>query len=162
MPYFRKLETDLDFAGDLHGHAGPVPIRRIAQENWPPFGTAVGAAFAAGGLPFRRDQNGEFEDGIFPPAFSNRDDRRVSAASAYLDAATRRRANLAIWADTHVEGVVMNGRRAAGVRVMRDGRKVQVRARRVIGNCSQHQRDIAIAVKNSREMALLPYSSTAR
>ena len=38
----------------------------------------------------------------------------------------------------------------------------KIRARRVSGNCSQHQRDIAVAVKNSREMALLPYTSTAR
>jgi small subunit ribosomal protein S18 len=38
----------------------------------------------------------------------------------------------------------------------------KIRARRVTGNCSQHQRDIASAVKNAREMALLPYTSTAR
>jgi small subunit ribosomal protein S18 len=38
----------------------------------------------------------------------------------------------------------------------------KIRARRVTGNCTQHQRDIAMAVKNSREMALLPYSTTAR
>ena len=38
----------------------------------------------------------------------------------------------------------------------------KIRARRVTGNCSQHQRDIAVAIKNSREMALLPYTSTAR
>ena len=38
----------------------------------------------------------------------------------------------------------------------------KIRARRVSGNCSQHQRDVAMAVKNSREMALLPYTSTAR
>ena len=38
----------------------------------------------------------------------------------------------------------------------------KIRARRVTGNCSQHQRDVATAVKNSREMALLPYTSTAR
>jgi small subunit ribosomal protein S18 len=38
----------------------------------------------------------------------------------------------------------------------------KIRARRVTGNCTQHQRDIAVAVKNSREMALLPYTSTAR
>ena len=38
----------------------------------------------------------------------------------------------------------------------------KIRARRVTGNCSQHQRDVAIAIKNSREMALLPYTSTAR
>ncbi len=38
----------------------------------------------------------------------------------------------------------------------------KIRARRVSGNCSQLQRDVAVAVKNSREMALLPYTSTAR
>ncbi len=35
----------------------------------------------------------------------------------------------------------------------------KIRARRVTGNCSQHQRLVATAVKNAREMALLPYSS---
>jgi small subunit ribosomal protein S18 len=35
----------------------------------------------------------------------------------------------------------------------------KIRARRVSGNCVQHQRDVASAVKNAREMALLPYSS---
>ena len=38
----------------------------------------------------------------------------------------------------------------------------KIRARRVTGNCTQHQRDVASAVKNAREMALLPYTSTAR
>ncbi len=38
----------------------------------------------------------------------------------------------------------------------------KIRARRVTGACTQHQRQIASAVKNSREMALLPYTSTAR
>ena len=38
----------------------------------------------------------------------------------------------------------------------------KIRARRVTGNCAQHQRDVAAAVKNAREMALLPYSSSAR
>jgi small subunit ribosomal protein S18 len=38
----------------------------------------------------------------------------------------------------------------------------KIRARRVTGNCTQHQRDVATAVKNAREMALLPYTSTAR
>ena len=38
----------------------------------------------------------------------------------------------------------------------------KIRARRVTGNCAQHQRDVAAAVKNAREMALLPYTSTAR
>jgi len=35
----------------------------------------------------------------------------------------------------------------------------KIRARRVTGNCAQHQRDVATAVKNARQMALLPYST---
>ena len=35
----------------------------------------------------------------------------------------------------------------------------KIRARRVTGNCPQHQRLVATAVKNAREMALLPFSS---
>jgi small subunit ribosomal protein S18 len=38
----------------------------------------------------------------------------------------------------------------------------KIRARRVTGNCTQHQRAVAKAVKNAREVALLPYTSTAR
>jgi small subunit ribosomal protein S18 len=34
----------------------------------------------------------------------------------------------------------------------------KIRARRVTGNCAQHQRDVAIAIKTARELALLPYS----
>jgi small subunit ribosomal protein S18 len=35
----------------------------------------------------------------------------------------------------------------------------KIRARRVSGNCSQHQREVATAIKNAREMALLPYTA---
>ena len=35
----------------------------------------------------------------------------------------------------------------------------KIRASRVTGNCTQHQRDVSSAVKNAREMALLPYTA---
>lgn len=35
----------------------------------------------------------------------------------------------------------------------------KIRSRRISGNCRQHQRDVAVAVKNAREVALLPYTS---
>ena len=35
----------------------------------------------------------------------------------------------------------------------------KIRARRVTGNCTQHQRLVATAIKNAREVALLPYSA---
>ena len=34
----------------------------------------------------------------------------------------------------------------------------KIRARRVSGNCTQHQRDVAIAIKTARELVLLPYT----
>lgn len=34
----------------------------------------------------------------------------------------------------------------------------KIRARRVTGNCAQHQRAVSVAVKTSRELALLPYT----
>ena len=34
----------------------------------------------------------------------------------------------------------------------------KIRARRVTGNCAQHQRDVARAIKTARELALLPYT----
>src|ERR1700712_2298705 len=41
-------------------------------------------------------------------------------------------------------------------RLMSDRGKIK--ARRVTGTCRQHQRDVAIAIKTSRELALLPYA----
>ena len=34
----------------------------------------------------------------------------------------------------------------------------KIRARRVTGNCSQHQRDVQVAIKTARELALMPYT----
>jgi small subunit ribosomal protein S18 len=34
----------------------------------------------------------------------------------------------------------------------------KIRSRRVTGNCAQHQRDIAMAIKTARELVLLPYT----
>ena len=34
----------------------------------------------------------------------------------------------------------------------------KIRARRVTGSCQRHQRDIALAVKNAREMGLMAYT----
>jgi small subunit ribosomal protein S18 len=34
----------------------------------------------------------------------------------------------------------------------------KIRTRRVTGNCSQHQREVQVAIKTARELALLPYA----
>lgn len=116
LPYFRKLERDLDFGDSpLHGNSGPLPIRRIGPADWPRFCHAFAGGLQSSGLPYLADQNGEFGDGMFPAAFSNIDDRRVSTAVGYLDAATRARPNLRIHAGLRVERIVMTDGAASGV-----------------------------------------------
>ncbi|HEY6433087.1 MAG TPA: hypothetical protein VIZ17_13995 [Acetobacteraceae bacterium] len=41
LPYFRKLESDRDFDGPLHGKSGPIPIRRHRRERWNGYTRAV-------------------------------------------------------------------------------------------------------------------------
>ena len=133
VPYFLRLERDLDFSGELHGGDGPVPIRRILPDKWPAFAQAAAVALGATGCAPRLDQNADFCDGIFPPAFSNLADRRVSTATAYLDSATRRRVNLEIAAGTRVLRLIVSGSRAEGVTVIRcDGTLQTLAAKRVV------------------------------
>jgi small subunit ribosomal protein S18 len=36
--------------------------------------------------------------------------------------------------------------------------RAKIKARRTTGTCTQHQRDVAVAIKTARELALLPYT----
>ncbi|MDB5932799.1 MAG: glucose-methanol-choline oxidoreductase, partial [Massilia sp.] len=134
LPYFRKLERDVDFGESaLHGGNGPVPIRRIHPDAWPPFCTTFADSLQRNGLPFLEDQNGDFGDGMFSAAFSNLDDQRVSTAVAYLDPATRARPNLTILADTRVERIALQNGVACGVVAFdAQGMRVQFNAGEVI------------------------------
>ncbi|MEX3814518.1 GMC family oxidoreductase [Paraburkholderia sp. BR13439] len=134
LPYFRKLERDVNFpGGELHGSDGPVPIRRIMPKDWPAFCHAFAQGLRANGFAELQDQNGEFGDGFFPGAFSNLDDKRVSTAIAYLDEATRKRPNLSIYSNLCVERIVMEGATAHGVvAIAANGERVRFDAGEVV------------------------------
>ena len=34
LPFFKKVERDLDFDGPYHGKDGRIPVRRIPREHW--------------------------------------------------------------------------------------------------------------------------------
>jgi len=132
LPYFRKLERDLDFDGPLHGKEGRIPIRRIPREHWCPHALAAAKAFEQVGSRFLPDQNGAFEDGYFPVTISNQNEQRASAATGYLDRATRARANLTISTDTTVRALLFDGPACVGVRATVGGRTIEYRGREVI------------------------------
>jgi 5-(hydroxymethyl)furfural/furfural oxidase len=115
LPYYRKLENDLDFGGALHGKDGPVPIRRTKADDWAPLAKAVHVFAEERQIPFVADMNADFRDGYGGVPMSNSPDRRASASLCYLTADVRRRNNLRIETDALVTGLLFDGRRATGV-----------------------------------------------
>lgn len=117
LPFFKKLERDVDFDGEIHGRDGRIPIRRIFQKGWPGFSRSVAEAMQDLGYPMREDLNGETTDGIFPITIANQYNRRVSTAVGYLDSLTRERPNLHIIPNSTVTKILFEQSRAIGVLV---------------------------------------------
>jgi 5-(hydroxymethyl)furfural/furfural oxidase len=136
LPYFRKLERDLDFDGAYHGKDGPITIRRYPVEDWAGFVGTVAKVLEKRGLPLVPDQNGRWEDGVMPVAASiDENDRRVSCALAYLTPEVRRRKNLAIRTETYVRRILFEGPRATGAEIARGDQSEIVQGRELILTC---------------------------
>jgi len=135
LPYFRKVERDLDFDGPLHGRDGRIPVRRIPPEHWTRLAQAAAEACKLAGYAFVPDQNGEFVEGYFPVTHSNQSEQRVSAAMGYLDRDTRKRANLTISTDTQVKELLFEGTRCVGVKALVSGQEQEFRGREVVLSC---------------------------
>jgi 5-(hydroxymethyl)furfural/furfural oxidase len=132
LPFFRKLEHDLDFDGALHGNNGPVPIRRTKPEDWAPLSKAVHAFAQERQIPFIADMNADFRDGYGAVPMSNWPHKRASAAICYLDASVRARRNLTIINGAHAARLAFDGRRATGVVSRVGDEDKEFRAREVI------------------------------
>ncbi len=132
LPYYRKLESDWDFDGALHGKDGPVPIRRTKRDDWAPLSKAVQVFAEERQIPLVADMNADFRDGYGAVPMSNWPLRRASAAFCYLTADVRSRANLTIIGDALVTGLLFDGARAIGVTANIGGEQKEFFAREVI------------------------------
>ncbi len=132
LPYYRKLETDFDFDGAMHGKDGPVPIRRTKPQDWPPLAKAVHAFAQERQIPFIADMNGDFRDGYGSVPMSNWPAKRASAAICYLTADVRQRPNLSIVTGALVAGLIFDGRRAVGVMARMGGENKEFFGREII------------------------------
>ncbi|ALJ21909.1 GMC family oxidoreductase [Microbacterium sp. No. 7] len=133
LHYYKKLETDLDYgAGDYHGGDGPVPIKRVSKDEWPPATHAMQAAAIAAGFPELEDFNVPGANGFAASARNVRDGNvRAGTLVSYLQPA-RGRENLTILADTFVQRVVFEDGRAVGVEVLRGDGVERIDADRVV------------------------------
>jgi choline dehydrogenase-like flavoprotein len=113
---FLRVEDDVDYGGDrLHGRGGPIPLSRVPEASRAPFDRAMRAAIAGLGHPEADDYHAPGATGLSRAALTLRDGRRVSASDGYL-APARQRANLEVRANVLVDRVLLDGRRAVGVR----------------------------------------------
>ncbi|WP_162069606.1 GMC family oxidoreductase N-terminal domain-containing protein [Burkholderia sp. THE68] len=134
LPWFRKLETDCDFSGPLHGGDGPLRIQRPTWPRISPFVRAVLDSLAEHGHALHEDQNGPWEDGTFIGSIGvSANGERIPTSVCYLDDTARARSNLTIRTDEVVERILFDGKRAIGARIVRaDGTREELKARRVI------------------------------
>src|SRR5262249_56924419 len=79
LPHFKRLESDVDFAGDMHGDAGPVSIRHIRLDDLPPFARAIEAFARERQMPHVADMNADFRDGHCTIPLATTPDRRHSS-----------------------------------------------------------------------------------
>jgi 5-(hydroxymethyl)furfural/furfural oxidase len=138
LPYFRKLETDVDFPdAPYHGATGPIPVYRAPVEAWGPVDRAVKDAALALGYGWCDDHNAPKGTGVSPYAINSRAGLRISTNDGYLEPA-RGRANLTIVGHAVVDTLAFEGNRAhaSGVSVRIKGEACTVRARREVLLCA--------------------------
>jgi choline dehydrogenase len=131
LPYFRKLETDLDLHDDFHGSNGPIPVRRAKREEWPPVAHAFMRACLDAGFPEDPDMNGPKSIGVGALTVNNVNGIRMNTAITYLQPALSR-PNLTVRGGVMVERIMFDGRRATGVAGRSNGANVEVAAGEVV------------------------------
>ena len=133
LPYFIRLESDLDF-GDkpIHGDSGPLPIRRHPRDELVPYQAAFLDACAELGYAARADHNDPATTGAGAHPMNKRGTLRISTAIAYL-AGARDRPNLTIRGDTSVRRIVCKDGAATAVEARtKDGSIETISARQIV------------------------------
>jgi choline dehydrogenase len=140
LPYFRRSERrmapDANSADDtFRGKEGNLPINDLDWRD------PICEAFIEGaqqlGIPRNRDYNGAQQAGVSYVQRIVQNGRRVSAARGYLKPAMKR-SNLTVRTYAHATSIVLEGKRAVGIRYNkggRDGTPTEVRAAKEVILC---------------------------
>ena len=140
LPYFRRSERRMApeaVAGDdtFRGKEGNLPINDLDWRD------PICEAFIEGaqqlGIPRNRDYNGAQQAGVSYVQRIVQNGRRVSAARGYLKPAMKR-SNLTVRTHAHATSIVLEGKRAVGIRYNKGGRNgtpMEVRAAKEVILC---------------------------
>ena len=129
LPYFIRAEDNERGASEWHGAGGPLSVIEGRSRY------ATCAAFieagAQAGLPRNDDFNGAGQEGVGWYQVTQRNGMRCSAAVGYLHPAMARE-NLTVITGAHVTRLLLDGTRATGVEVDRDGALEPITAEREV------------------------------
>ena len=134
LPFFNRLETDVDFGYEpYHGASGPIPVYRAPVVLWGRVDRALKEAGESLGYPWHPDHNAPEGTGVSPYAINSRAGIRVSTNDGYLEPA-RGRPNLTILGGAMVDRLLVEGNRPhiAGLTARVDGTAISPRATREV------------------------------
>ncbi len=131
LPFYRKMEQDLDIQDDFHGTEGPMPVRRRQSDTIPAIQMAFREALQKEGYNTTEDTNGANPGGIGVSPTNNLGGVRMSAALTYLGP-LRHRLNLTIKGEVYVRKVLFDGTKAVGVEAESGGEVFTVYGNRVV------------------------------
>jgi len=126
LPYFRKAEKQERGSDDLHGGEGPLGVSDPRFKS--PISEAYLQACVAAGIPRTTDFNGSSQEGAGYYQLTTWKGRRSTTAVTYLKAAKGRQ-NLDIITNAEALGLVLDGKRATGVRARINGVEKIVRCK---------------------------------
>ena len=132
LPYFVRSEDQQRFDGTAHGRGGALVAADLPAVH--PLTRAMVEAAQQNGLPLREDFNAGEVDGAGLLQVNIRRGQRSSVATNAIEAAMRR-PNLTVFTDTRVTRILLEGRRAVGVALLRGGQTQEVRARAEVALC---------------------------
>ena len=130
LPYFRKSEDFAGVPGPSHGTGGPLGVGERRSKH--PLAEIFVETCGQVGMRRVEDYCSGDTDGAYVMYVAQRDGKRSSSASAFLDEATLRRPNLSVVTGATVDKVLVEDGRATGVRFIRDGEAATVHCRREV------------------------------
>ena len=131
LPFYRKMEHDLDIQDDFHGTDGPMPVRRRQSGAWPDIQKAFHAACLRAGFGVTDDTNGPNPSGVGISPTNNLGGIRMSAALTHLNP-MRHYLNLTVRGGVYVRKVLFEDRKAVGVEAESGGEIFTLEANRVV------------------------------